>query len=222
MTEIPAIDPSVILWSSPEAATGVTPLLVLLHGYGSHEGDLFGLAPYLPAGFDVAALRAPLNTPFPAPGFAWYPISSLEDRDPASITAAAEAVLAWLDATVDSTRPVGLLGFSQGAAVSIQVLRLRPDRVSFVVNLAGYAAAGSLDTDEALRAIKPPLFWGRGARDEVIPQSLIDHTVQWLPDYVDLTGRVYAGLTHSVSQEELDDVAAFLAAQLAALAPTTS
>ncbi len=40
--------------------------------------------------------------------------------------------------------------------------------------------------------------------------------MQWLPEHATLSGRVYAGLTHSVSQEELDDVRVFLEKQLAA------
>ena len=41
------------------------------------------------------------------------------------------------------------------------------------------------------------------------------HTTQWLPEHVDLSGRVYPGLTHSVSEQELDDVRVFLEKQLA-------
>ena len=45
------------------------PLIVLLHGYGSHEGDLFGLSPRLPLGASVASLRAPLEE---NGGNAWF------------------------------------------------------------------------------------------------------------------------------------------------------
>ena len=55
-----------------------------------------------------------------------------------------------------------------------------------------------------------------GSRDDVIPAALVAHTAQWLPDVVDLSGRVYPGLTHSVSQEELDDVGVFLRKRLEA------
>lgn len=57
--------PHVVLWSSPAQERGDRPLLVLLHGYGSHEGDLFGLVPHLPSAFVVAAVRAPLAPPVP-------------------------------------------------------------------------------------------------------------------------------------------------------------
>lgn len=217
MASDPVLDPTVVLWSSPPAERAGRPLLVLLHGYGADERDLFGLVPYLPEEFIVAAVRAPLAPPFPAPGYSWYPIEGLEGRDPERLTAAARGFLAWLDAEAGDG-PVGLLGFSQGAAIALQALRLAPDRFAFAVNLSGYAAPGALPTDAALAERRPPVFWGRGARDEVIPQPLVEHTVQWLPAHTDLSGRVYPGLTHSVSEDELQDVRVFLDKQLEALA----
>ena len=212
------LDDSAVLWSAPPEERAGRPLLVLLHGYGSHEGDLFGLMPYLPGGFVVAAVQAPLAPPFPAPGWSWFPIEGLQTRDPAAATAAAEAFVAWVDEATDAETPVGLLGFSQGGAISLQALRLRPDRFAFAVNLAGFALAGELPGDAALAGIRPPVFWGRGALDDVIPPALVAHTVEWLPAHVELSGRVYPGLGHSVSEHELADVRAFLDARLDALA----
>ncbi len=216
--EIPDLDAEAVLWSAPPGERAGRPLLVLLHGYGSEERDLFGLAPHLPAEFVVAAVRAPLSPPFPTPGWSWYPIEGLRGRAPGAATAATERFLAWLDTATDAAAPVGLLGFSQGAVISMQSLRLRPERFAFAVNLAGFVDGDPLPTDSALAAVRPPVFWGRGARDEVIPADRVAHTVEWLPAHVDLSGRVYPGLTHSVSQEELDDVRAFLDLQLERLA----
>lgn len=208
-----ALDPAAVLWSAEPAARGGRPLLVLLHGYGSDERDLFGLVPYLPERFVVAAVRAPLPPPFPMPGYSWYPIDGLDGRDPAQVTVAAEELLTWLDGAAGDA-PIGLLGFSQGAAVALQALRLRPHGIDFVVNLSGYVAPGELASDPELAAVRPPVFWGRGSHDETIPLALVEHTVQWLPARVDLSGRVYPGLTHSVSEDELRDVRVFLDKQL--------
>ena len=226
MSELPTIDDAAVLWSAPPEERAGRPLLVLLHGYGSHEGDLFALVPYLPAEFVVAAVRAPLAPPFPTPGWSWFPIEGLHARDGASATAAARALIAWLDETAGSAASpasIGLLGFSQGGVIALQALRLQPERFAFAVNLAGFVADGEMPGDAELADIRPPVFWGRGARDEVIPAERIAHTTQWLPGYVELSGRVYPGLTHSVSQEELDDVRAFLQKQLenGAEVPTT-
>ncbi|GAA1706679.1 dienelactone hydrolase family protein [Microbacterium sediminicola] len=212
--DTPALDSDAIVWSHPAGERAGRPMLVLLHGYGSDERDLFGLVPYLPPGLTIAALRAPLTPPWPAPGYSWYPIEGLDGRDPQRVTDAARRVLEWLD-TLGTTDPVGLLGFSQGGAVSMQALRLTPDRFACAVNLSGYVARGGDTDDAALAAAKPPVFWGRGTHDDVIPRGLIDHTSQWLPDHAELTGRVYPGLTHSVSEDELVDVRDFVQKHLA-------
>ncbi len=217
MAEIPALDDSAALWSAEPADRSERPLLVLLHGYGADERDLFALVPHLPPEFVVAAVRAPLTPPWPSPGYSWYPIEGLQGRDPTHTTDAASLVLDWLDA-VAPTAAVGLLGFSQGAAVALQAMRLRPERFAFAVNLSGYATPGELPGDTALAERRPPVFWGRGTSDDVIPPVLVEHTVAWLPEHTDLSGRVYPGLTHSVSEPELEDVRVFLEKRLADLA----
>ena len=53
-------------------ASGQPPLLLLLHGIGSNEADLFGLAPYLDARFQVVSARAPIVM---GPGaYGWFNI----------------------------------------------------------------------------------------------------------------------------------------------------
>ena len=207
MTDL-RIDVEPVLWSeAPDERSG-RPLLVLLHGYGADERDLFGLAPYL-GDYTLAAPRAPLAPPWPAPGYSWYDIQGLNGRDPAGVTAAASALISWLDEVAPGS-PTALLGFSQGGAVSLQALRLQPQRFAAVVNLSGYAAGGELPGDAELAELRPPVFWGRGTHDDVIPADAITRTVEWLPGHSTLSGRVYQGLTHSVSEQELADVRAFL------------
>lgn len=214
------LDSDVVLWSAEPAERGGRPLVVLLHGYGADERDLFALAPHLPDEFVVAAVRAPLAPPFPTPGYSWYSIDGLESRDPAHVTASAHRLIAWTDAVADGHPSVGLLGFSQGGAVSLQAMRLEPQRFAFAVNLSGYATPGALPRDAELAQLRPPVFWGRGTHDDVIPPFLVEHTTQWLPEHADLSGRVYPGLTHSVSEQELADVVTFLHKQLERLDQT--
>ena len=201
------IDPDSVLWSAPERERAGRPLLVLMHGYGSHEGDLFGLSPQLPLGPVVASVRAP--TP-EGGGFAWFPFGGQADAATRLAVAddAAAAVLNWLD-TLEYTS-VGLLGFSQGGAMALQLLRLAPERFSYAVNLSGFALDGDHPGDESLRSIRPPVFWGRGTADTMISDALISITDRWLPVHSALTERIYEDLTHSISPPELADVSAFI------------
>ncbi|MGX1700971.1 alpha/beta hydrolase [Microbacterium sp. NPDC055357] len=211
--ETPALDSAVVQWSVPPGERAGRPLLVLLHGYGADERDLFGLAAYLPDEYVIAAVRAPLAPPWPSPGYSWYPIEGLDNRDPRRVTEAASRFIEWVDAAAQ-TETVGLLGFSQGAAIAVQAMRLDPARFAFAVALSGYVSPGELPRDEELAEQRPPVFWGRGTHDEVIPEPLVLHTTQWLPDHVELSGRVYPGLAHGVSEDEIADVRAFLDKQL--------
>ncbi|GAA3774371.1 dienelactone hydrolase family protein [Microbacterium kribbense] len=220
------IDADAVLWSAPEADRAGRPLLVLLHGYGADEHDLFGLVPELPGEFVVAAVRAPLHPPWPAPGYSWYPIEDVTaadlagtgTRDAQRVTHAAAAFIRWLDAAAGAADSIGLFGFSQGASVAIQAMRLDPARFAFVLNLSGYAAPGDLPRDAELAARRVPVFWGRGTEDDVILPVLVDHTTQWLPAHSELSGRVYPALGHGIAEDEVADVRAFLGKQLAAIA----
>jgi len=210
------IDPSLVQWSAVEAERDGRPLLVLLHGVGSHEGDLIALAPYLPQQFVVASLRASLPH---GDGFSWYPLSTPGAPDPGAVDDAAEAVLAWLDSLGAHHPSVSLLGFSQGGSLSLQLLRHAPERFAFAAVLAGFVvpAAGDDATleraaarDDAVTAARPAVFYGRGDVDQVIPADAVERTSAWLETHADAEQTVYPGLAHGISQEELDDLNAFI------------
>jgi len=161
----------------PQAEDG-SPLLLLLHGRGSHEGDLQGLAPLLPQDIVLVTPRAP----FPAapwgygPGWAWYRYLE-EDR---VVTTTLETSLAALDALLERldrelpirTGPRVLGGFSQGGTTSLAWALSRPGRLAGVVNLSGFL----VNAPELIGAFdglnSPPVFWGHGEADPAIPYAL--------------------------------------------------
>lgn len=203
------IDPVAVIWSLPEAERAGKPLLLLLHGKGSNEGDLAGLMPRLERQFAMASLRAPIPD---GPGFSWFGVTPPGNLPDESVAAAADAVLAWLDTLPFAPPRLGLLGFSQGGVVAVQTLRRAPHRVGFALNLSGFVAEGVEPDDDMIA--QHPVFWGRGDADLVIGSAAIEHTAAWLPAHVALQAAVYRGLSHSISSAELNDIAAFLQAQL--------
>ncbi len=210
---IEPIDADAVLWSASGADRAARPLLLILHGFGSDEGDLFSLAPHLPLEPVIASLRAPLAA---SQGWAWFPISAPDGLSAIDVDAAALGVLEWLDGLPEAPASVGLLGFSQGGAMALQLLRHAPDRFAFAVQLSGFVAGGERASDARLASRRPPVFWGRGSADAVIPPEAIDRTRAWLPGHSTLTERIYEGMPHSVSQAELGDIVAFLREQYAA------
>ena len=206
-----AIEPEHVLWSSPERERAGRPHLILLHGYGSNEGDLFQLAPYLPLDLVIAAPRAPLPHPMNF-GYSWFPLN--EQAEGIGIDGAADALAQWISTIAGKASRVGILGFSQGGVIGLQVLRRHPLAVDALVMLSSARHPVEDPGDEAMSARRPPVFLGRGTADDVFPAWRFADTSDWLPDHSRLTERIYEGLGHSVSEPELDDVTAFLRTNL--------
>jgi phospholipase/carboxylesterase len=205
------LDPDAILWSAGPAERDGRPLLVVMHGRGSDEHDLFSLAPELPAEYVIASLRAPIAEP---PGWSWWPPGGRHgDPDTEWLDVAAAAVTRWLDALPFSSTLVGALGFSQGGAMATHLLRRDLGRTSFAVNLAGFLISGEQEADAALAVGRPRVFWGRGADDGLFLgelAALVERTEPWLATHTTPEIHVYPGLGHSISPEELADVVKFL------------
>lgn len=206
-----SLEASAAVWSPSTTTVQDAPLLLLMHGYGSHEHDLVGLVPHLPDAFRAVSVRAPLAA---GSGYAWVPIVDPGRPDPAATQDAADAVLAWLDEHVPASTPVALLGFSQGGLMVTHLLRTRPERFFAGVVLSGFTADVDLPGDATLAEIAPPVFFGRGDVDPVITPEAFARTAAWLPGHTTLTDVLYPGLAHGISQQELVDVDAFLAGAL--------
>jgi phospholipase/carboxylesterase len=207
------IDTDAVLWSAGEQDRHGRPLLLILHGFGAHEGDLFALTPYLPLEPAIASLRAPLVL---GDGWGWFPIGDEDapsrpgDEWIEALDAATRGVLGWLDALPEQPASVGLLGFSQGGTMALQLMRHAPERFDFAVLLSGFVSPVGHPGDARLAERRPPVFWGRGTADDVIPARAIEETQAWLPEHSNLIERIYEGMPHSVDQAELDDVVKFL------------
>ncbi|HWS37315.1 MAG TPA: hypothetical protein VN408_31880, partial [Actinoplanes sp.] len=125
--------------SNPVVATaGSTgqqaPLVVLLHGRGSHEQEILGLAGHLPPEFAYAAVRAPIAE---GGGFAWFANRGIGRPVPESLRENLDWFRTWLDSAAPDGRPVVLAGFSGGAAFAGGLLLDDPQRWAGVAVLYG-------------------------------------------------------------------------------------
>ncbi|ROS68872.1 phospholipase/carboxylesterase [Curtobacterium sp. PhB172] len=202
------IDADLVQWTRPAEERAGTPLLVTMHGVGSNERDLLGLAPALPAAWTMASLRAPMPW---GQGFSWYPLGTPGSPALEPVDAAVAEVLAWVDSVAADHPRIGLLGFSQGGSMALQLLRARPAAFAFAVSLSGFVVPGATDSrDEAVAAVRPRVFLGHGDLDPVIPAEATARTQAWAAANTTVTDRAYEGLPHAVSAAELSDVAAFI------------
>lgn len=200
----------------PQGRAEAAPLLLLLHGYGSNEHDLFGLVPYLPEQALIVSARAPLT--LARASHAWFEITFVSQGitvDRQQVSDSAQLVTRFIGEVVaaygvDPAR-VYLVGFSQGALLAASVALARPELVAGSALLSGYippevrAVAAS---DEQL-AGKPFLVM-HGTFDDVLPVGngrASRELLSTLP--VDLTYREYP-MGHTISQESLQDLVAWL------------
>jgi len=200
------IDPSTVIWSTPVGERAGKPLLVLLHGLGSHEGDLFQLSPYLPLGHVVAAPRGPIPS---GNGWSWFDVAAPR---PAPLNRSADELAEWLATVRGDATSVAVLGFSQGGVLGVQTLRRHPELVDAVVLLSAIADETVDPGDPELEVLRPPLFWGRGTTDTVVPADQVVATRDWLEEHSTLTERIYEDVGHWITDAELGDVHSFLRA----------
>src|SRR4030081_1650027 len=129
-----ALDPDYVLWSAPATQRADRPLIVLLHGWSYDERHLFAFAHLFPQEMVVASVRAPYAE---AGGHARVPSrgNPIGNPQPRVANDATEAVLDWLN-TLPPASSIGLLGFSQGGAMALQLMRRAPARFDYGVQLA--------------------------------------------------------------------------------------
>ncbi len=204
----------------PAQGDGAPPLLILLHGIGSNEDDLFGLAPPLDQRFLTVSARAP--NPYGWGGYAWFEIEWLPDRiviDREQAAASRELLIRFIgEATATyGADPAGvyLLGFSQGAMMAGWVALSRPDLVAGAVLMSGRIPEELRDQIAAPEQLKgKPFLVVHGIHDQTLPIQngrASRDLLQRLP--VELTYREYP-MAHEVSAQSLADVAAWLSARL--------
>ena len=196
-----------VVWSKPEAERDGTPLLVLMHGYGTDESRMVNLFQYLPAEFTCAALRAPMVI---GDHYGWFLLDYFLANDFADVITATNSVQAWINSVRGRHSSVSLMGYSQGMAMASTLLRLHPNDYTATVGLSGFVLENELLSLTDSFETPPPFFWGRDRADLIINDDATAYTEQWLNENTQLTARTYPGMGHAMSKTEMVDVSAFL------------
>lgn len=192
------------------------PTILALHGRGSNENDLIGLAPHLPQGLLWISPRAPLLL---GPGsYEWYRVRVIGRPDPDQVLAALETIDHFIDEILTNypidPKKLFLLGFSQGSILSMCYTLTHPSRIAGVIAQSGYLPNHvNLEIDEAGVKGKPfilthgdqdtilPVEWDRASRDR-LQQLDVDLEYHEFP------------MGHNVSMESLEVVHKWLERQL--------
>jgi phospholipase/carboxylesterase len=160
----------------PKIKTDKNPLLLLLHGYGSNEADLFSFAAELPDEYYVVSARAPYDLQYGS--YAWYAINfdadqnKFSDHDQAVISR--DLILNFIDELIanypiDSSN-VTLIGFSQGSILSYSIALSYPEKVQKVAAMSGYLNLDIIKENYQNNDFSNlKIFASHGTVDQVIP-----------------------------------------------------
>lgn len=168
-----------------------TPLLIMLHGYGSNEEDLFSFAAELPEDLFIISARAPY--PLEPFGHAWYAIhfDNVDGKwsDDAQAIDSREKISSFIDEALDAyslnSKRVTLLGFSQGTILSYAVALSYPEKIKNVIGLSGYINPDILLNGHAAKDhSKLNIYASHGQVDQVIPPEW----AQRIPDFLNNLG----------------------------------
>lgn len=153
------------------------PLLLMLHGYGSNEQDLFSFADELPDELLIISAKAPLSLGFGS--YAWYTIH-FDSKDASKFSDIPEAksslskIHQFLDELINTydvdTNKIFLFGFSQGTILSTAFALNYPDKVNHVIALSGYVNEQLLNPGFDKKDFSDlDFFVSHGSVDQVIP-----------------------------------------------------
>jgi predicted esterase len=184
--------------------------MVMLHGRGGSAEDILQLAEkFLHPDFAYVAPQAAGNT--------WYPYSFLEpiDRNEPYLTSALKSVDEVINYIVQKGIPksrIMLLGFSQGACLTLEYAARHPLRYGGLVGLSG-GLIGQ-DVAESKRYHHPqqsfdvtPVFLGCSDPDPHIPRSRVELTEEILKELgASVITRIYPNMGHIVNTEEVQYV----------------
>lgn len=160
----------------PKIIQEKNPLLLLLHGYGSNEEDLFSFASELPEEYYVVSAQAPY--PLMYGSYAWYAINfDADDTKFSDINQAKQSrdlIVNIIDELISKypidPKNVTLIGFSQGAILSYAIALSYPEKVSKIVAMSGYLNTEmAKDNFEKNDFSKLKIFASHGTVDQVIP-----------------------------------------------------
>jgi phospholipase/carboxylesterase len=169
----------------PKTTQQHPPLLVLLHGYGSNEEDLFSFAEELPDEFLIISAQAPYDMGYGS--YAWYAInfdaSNEKFSDLEQAKTSVDTIAHFIDNIQEKyqTNPnkTFVLGFSQGAILSYALSFFYPNKIQHVVALSGYINMDLLP-DEMPKNIQTDYYASHGTVDQVLPVTWARNTKPFL------------------------------------------
>lgn len=201
------------LIKEPKIKAEKNPLLLLIHGYGSNEADLFSFASELPDEYYIISARAPHDLQYGS--YAWYAINFDADQNKFSdldqARESSQIIINFIEELIANypidTHKINLLGFSQGAILSYAIALANPKKISKIIALSGYLNEDMLETNYKKNDFSTlKFFHSHGTVDQVIPVEWARKTSPVLKELnINATYKEYP-VGHGVSPQNFYDL----------------
>ncbi len=157
-----------------EVEADKTKLMILIHGYGSNEEDLFSFAPYLPKDFTILSVRGIHETMMG--GYSWYDINFTDSEKFNNVEQANQSISLLKEFSIQALekfniteKNVWLCGFSQGAILNYALTLRNPQLYQHTICLSGYFSPDILGSWVEKDYSTCDFFISHGKEDMVIP-----------------------------------------------------
>jgi phospholipase/carboxylesterase len=190
-------------------------IIIGLHGFGDNAQNFAALAKEIkaPGAFWVIP-EAPTPVPFSmASGSQWFPLFSEFHGELSKSVGQVLALLEKLKAASGlGAQNIYVMGFSQGASVSLNVLCKMKEQLGGVLALSGFFAGGHRVREVSAEAKQTPLLLAHGLQDNVVLPTMhfesLDATK--ILQFEKVTARTYS-CGHTLHPQEIKDIETFIA-----------
>ena len=174
------------IFKEPKIKSAKPPVIILMHGVGSNEKDLFSFAPQLPDSFLVISLRAPIT--LSKDSYAWYHLTfenGTRVGNPAEAEASRLMIIQFINQLKTkhafNEKRIYLSGFSQGSIMAYSIGLTVPEKIKGIAVLSGRL----LEEVKPLIAPKEKLknlsvFVSHGTKDGVITINYARDAITYL------------------------------------------
>lgn len=183
------------------------PILLLLHGVGGNEKDLLRFEAYFPD-FHLISVQAPIL--LNGERYAWFNVSFTPEpiHNAQEAEESRQQLITFLDELQQTYKPATkpfLLGFSQGAIMSLSLALTVPDNFAGVVAMSGRILQECSQTAKASANLKKlPVLLSHGRFDQKLPIYHAQSSKEILEPITNLSYREY-DKAHEITPQMLSE-----------------
>jgi len=163
-----------------------SPVLIMVHGYGSNEKDLFSFSRAIPEHITIISLRGDIE--IQNNGYAWYNISldfsGNKSYDIKKAHESRDKIVKCIDQCKEmyniDNKNITLMGFSQGSMLVNAVALSFPEKVNNIISLSGAFDPNIIEISEIKSLKKLSFYVSHGTQDEILPFELSKQSLKIL------------------------------------------